>query len=82
MLGVKLHICCKVVPQSAELIPHNLCPRKDQTEFKYFYKTKKLWVMCLSGFRRMPSEMADILSWKSQMETSSQHSATARMKWK
>lgn len=40
MVGVKLRIRCEVVPQSTELISHKLCPREDQIEFKYFYKTK------------------------------------------
>lgn len=40
MVRVKLRIRREVVPQSTELIPHKLCPGKDQTEFKYFYKTK------------------------------------------
>lgn len=62
------------------IISPKLCQREDQIEFKCFMNQKI--VTCLSSFQRMLSEMADILSWKSQMETSSQHSAAAVMKWK
>lgn len=42
MVGVKLDIRCEVVAQSTELIAHKIGPGKDQIEFKYFYKTKKI----------------------------------------